>query len=94
MDMKRVMLHINRLVLRGIDRADAQAVSAGLQAELQALLADPRVAGALVNGGNRARVHAGTVDSSADGSGRNMGKAIAGGIARGIAGSNIRSVPS
>jgi hypothetical protein len=39
MDMTRVVLHIDRLVLRGIDRGDAGAVSAALQERLHALLA-------------------------------------------------------
>ena len=36
---QRIVLHIDRLVLRGIDRADAGAVSAAIQAELQRLVA-------------------------------------------------------
>lgn len=83
--MKRVVLHIDRLVLNGVDRADAQAVSAGLQAELQRLLVDPRVAGSLVDGGNRARIQAGTVADRTGGGALRMGRAIAGGIVKGIA---------
>lgn len=36
--MKTIVLHIDRLVLRGVDRHDAAAVSGALQAELQRLL--------------------------------------------------------
>ena len=36
--MTRIVLHIDKLVLRGIDRADAKAVSVALKAELRARL--------------------------------------------------------
>ena len=50
--MTRVVLHIDRLVLRGVDLGDAQAVSAALQAELHALLS--------ADGGAALREQAGT----------------------------------
>jgi hypothetical protein len=37
--MSRIVLHIDRLVLRGVERADAAAVADALQAELHTLLA-------------------------------------------------------
>jgi hypothetical protein len=42
--VRRVAVHVERLVLRGVDAGDGQAVAAGLRAELSRLLADPRVA--------------------------------------------------
>ncbi len=39
--MPRIVLHIDRLVLRGLERGDAAAVSAALQAELHSLLGVP-----------------------------------------------------
>jgi hypothetical protein len=39
--MKRVILHIEQLVLRGVARGDARALSTALQDELQRLLALP-----------------------------------------------------
>lgn len=39
--MKRVILHIDQLVLRGVARADARALSMALQGELTRLLALP-----------------------------------------------------
>ena len=39
--MTRVVVHIDKLILRGIDHADATALSKGLQAELCGLLGEP-----------------------------------------------------
>ena len=80
--MSRLVLHIDRLVLTGIDRHDADAVAAGVQAELQRLLAEPGAAAALADAGPRGRIHAGQV--AVAGKGQAMGQALAGGIARGI----------
>ena len=44
--MKRVVLHVDRLVLHDIDRTDAQALSAGLQA-------GQAIAGGIVKGAAR-----------------------------------------
>ena len=38
--MTRVIVHIDKLILRGIDRADAAALSKGMQAELRGLLGE------------------------------------------------------
>jgi hypothetical protein len=42
--VSRVVVHVDRLVLRGVDARDGQAVAAGLQAELTRMLAEPGVA--------------------------------------------------
>ena len=47
MGMKRVIVHIDRLVLDGLGRENRQAVADGLQQELARLLAPPGVAGNL-----------------------------------------------
>lgn len=39
--MARIVLHIDRLVLKGLQATDAAAISTGLQQGLQARLADP-----------------------------------------------------
>lgn len=82
--MTRLVLHIDRLVLTGIDRHDADAVAAGVQTELQRLLAQPGALGALTVGGDRPRIRAGAVPVAHGGNGHAMGQAIAGGIARGV----------
>lgn len=46
--MKRVVLHIDRLVLRGFDREDQAGIAEGLRAELGRLLATPQAGQALV----------------------------------------------
>lgn len=82
--MKHVVLHIDRLVLRGIGRTDAAAVSTGIQAELQRLLAEPDAATSLAEGGHRYRIKAGTVNIAQDADGRAVGHAIAGGVFKGV----------
>lgn len=58
---RRVVLHIDRLVLRGIDPADAAAVAQALQAGLQASLALPGAANAWVARGDRAALRASNI---------------------------------
>lgn len=81
--MTRLVLHIDRLVLRGIDPHDAQSIAAALQAELQRRLATPGGADTLVEGGDRARLRLEThaVAQAPARRGRALGRAIADGIA-------------
>lgn len=51
--MTRVVLHIDRLVLRGVARGDAAAVSAALEARLHALVVADRGAALLERSGPR-----------------------------------------
>ncbi|PMR66878.1 hypothetical protein [Halomonas heilongjiangensis] len=81
--MTRLVIHIDKLVLRGIDRSDAAAVAAGVQAELQRLLAEPGAASALIEGGDRSRLKAGAIQQAPATGGRALGRAIAGGIVGG-----------
>ncbi len=81
--MKRIVLHVDRLVLSGIDRADAQALSAGLQAELHRLLSVPGATTTMLAAGDRARVRAAPV-TMAPGGGLQAGHAIAGHIVKGL----------
>ncbi|MDO9598366.1 MAG: hypothetical protein Q7J47_11665 [Azoarcus sp.] len=89
--MKRIVVHIDRLVLRGIDAGDAAAVSAGVQAgveaELQRLQGEAGAAAHLAAGCHLARISAGSVqlgaNSTGSDTGHQIGQAIAGGIAGG-----------
>jgi hypothetical protein len=54
--MKRIILHIDRLVLNGFPADDRDAIAAGLQTELGRLLAEPAMAERLGTLGNVARV--------------------------------------
>jgi hypothetical protein len=80
--MSRVIVHIDKLVLRGVDRADAGALSADIGTQLQQSLAQGDVAGAVKSTGDRQRIkiHQSQPVSVRDGA------AIGGAIARGITG--------
>jgi hypothetical protein len=59
--MRRVVLHIDRLVLRGFEPGQRHAVAQGLQAELARQLAEPGAAQQWVSRGDVAHVAAGVV---------------------------------
>jgi hypothetical protein len=80
---RRIVLHVDRLVLRGIDRADAAGVAEGLQAELQALLAGEGAVAALASQHALHAVRAGTARLSQDADGAAVGRAVAGRIVQG-----------
>ncbi|QID17619.1 hypothetical protein G3580_08160 [Nitrogeniibacter mangrovi] len=80
--MTRIVIHIDALVLQGIDRRDADAVAAGVRAELARRLADPAAANTL--GTDTRRVDAGRVHTGTT-AGRSLGGALAGPILRGLA---------
>jgi hypothetical protein len=52
----KVIVHIDKLVLRGIERADAAQISAGIESQLRHLLATPGVAGDIATSGNHRRI--------------------------------------
>ncbi|MGF1643976.1 MAG: hypothetical protein ACFCUJ_10050 [Thiotrichales bacterium] len=60
--MNRVILHIDRLVLRGVAPDDRVAVAAALQAELTRLLASPDGAARFTPWDRHARVRLGAID--------------------------------
>lgn len=78
--MTRIVLHIDRLVLRGIDPADAAAVSDGLRAELQNRLENPEARAALFASGGRYRLNAGSVRIPHGQAAAATGQALAGRI--------------
>lgn len=82
--MNRVVIHIDRLVLHGVDPADAQAVSEGVRAELQRLLADPDAAEALSAGGDRPRISAAPVRLATGSAGASTGRRVAASVANSI----------
>jgi hypothetical protein len=81
--MTRVVLHIDRLVLNGLQRGDASAIAAGLQRELQARLAGSDARAALARQGNVGRLNVGEVRLAPNAGASSLGKALAGGIVRG-----------
>jgi len=82
--MKRVVVHIDRLVLKGFRQEDRHAIAAGLQAELMRLFADPATATGLANIGDTARLPVGTVHMPHDVTPQSVGTQTARGIARSI----------
>lgn len=89
--MTRVVLHIDRLVLRGIDRGDASAVSAALQDRLHALLAADGGAALREQGGTH-RLRAASAPVPADAGAAAIGHAVAERIA-GVPAPNAPSAP-
>ena len=80
--MPRIVLHIDRLVLRGVDRADAAAVSDALQAALRVQLAAQGIA-ALAAHAAVPRLRAGRVPVPQGGGGAALGQAVGTRIAAG-----------
>lgn len=82
--MKRVIVHIDRLVLNGFNSGDRLAISAGLQQELSSLLADPQAVQALSNQGNIARLKPGRTRIAPGSEPQHVGAQVAQGIGKGI----------
>lgn len=86
---RKLVLHIDRLVLRGVDRSDAAAVSAALQAELQSLLGAGGAVTLATQGSTHA-LQAGRVHLPHGADATVLGQAVAGRIARA---SSVSSAP-
>jgi hypothetical protein len=82
--VKRVVVHIDRLVLAGFGRADRDAVAGALRAELERQLARPDAVRDLAARGHVARLGLGRVNivprATPEGSGAQAGQAIARGL--------------
>jgi hypothetical protein len=81
--MRRVVVHIDRLVLRGVAAGDAAALSAGLRTELQFRLGSDGAVMALSRHQAFEAVRAGTVRVPHGGGPEAVGRAAAGRIVRG-----------
>ncbi len=86
MGVKRVTVHIDRLVLTGFRNADSQAIGEGMREELARLLADPAAGERLASLGHVSRMRVGKVTLAQDAKpqrlGISAGRAIAKGISR------------
>lgn len=82
--MKRVTLHIDRLVLRGFRRENRDGLVEGIQQELHRLLADPQAAQQLAAGGDAARLRMGEVRIGEGATPQNVGAQVAQAISRGM----------
>jgi hypothetical protein len=81
--MRRVVLHVDRLLLRGFTRGDAAPLAAGLRAELRSLLGGAAAVAALSEHEASHVVRAGTVRVPQGGNARAVGRAVATRIVRG-----------
>lgn len=82
--MTRIVLHIDRLVLRGFDRDDQAGIAEGLRAELGRLLATPEVARQLRSRHGVPALKVGAVRIQAGTQPTAIGAQAARGIVRGI----------
>ena len=86
MGMKRVVVHIDRMVLKGFRDADSHAIGEGMRGELARMLADPATGERLASLGHVSSLHAGKMRLAQDAKpqrlGISAGRAIAKGISR------------
>lgn len=83
--MSRVFVHIDKLVLRGVDRRDADSITAAIEQHLQRHLAQPGTAQHVAERGNRGRVLTQPVQRSTDQSlGDGVGNSVAASVGAGV----------
>jgi hypothetical protein len=82
--MKRVFVHIDRMVLNGFREADARAVGEGMRGELTRLLAAPAAAERLASLGHVSSLNAGKVRLAQDAKPQRLGISAGRAIAKGI----------
>lgn len=82
--MRRVVLHIDRMVLGGFANAYSRAVGEGMRGELARLLADPATVERLASLGNVARLDAGRISLAHDVKPQRLGMSVGRAIARGL----------
>lgn len=84
--MKRVIVHIDRLVLNGYPQDERHAFATSLQVELGKLLADPALAERIASLGNVAHIRVGQPGRAhsvgPEQPGTSVAKAIVGGLSR------------
>lgn len=79
--MTRVVLHIDRLVLRGVERHDAEAVATALHGALQRWLAQPGAAAALTGRDGQAVLRVRSMPLPAGADATRLAQAVVAGIA-------------
>ena len=81
--MKKVIVHIDRLVLNGFEGSDRDAIAEGLRQELGELLVNSESSKNLADLSGNHRMRAGNVLVGHGAKPLHVGKLIAGGIAKG-----------
>jgi hypothetical protein len=82
--MKRVVVHIENLVLKGFRREDRHAIAAAVQNELTRVLAVPRAARNLAPSGNVPHLRLGSVTLGANTKPHQVGAEIGRAVGRGL----------
>ena len=82
--MRRVIVHIDRLVLKGFRPGDRHAIAQGLQEQLTNLLSAPGMAEQLTQMQSDPRLRAGSMNIAADAKAQQVGMAIANKLGQGI----------
>ena len=82
--MKRVVLHIDSLVLKGFRHEDRHGIAEGLQQELSRLLAHPQAAQKLTANGDVSRLRLGSISIDQNSKPQRVGSQVAQGIGKGM----------
>lgn len=82
--MKRVVLHIDNLVLKGFRHEDRHGIAEGLQQELTRLFADPQAALQLTANGDVSRLRIGGIQIRHDSKPQRVGSQVAQSIGKGM----------
>lgn len=82
--MKRLVVHIDRLVLNGFRAEDRHAIAAGLQQELGRMFADREAISGLRDAGDLVRLRVGGVQFEQGARPEHIGASVAQGIVKGI----------
>ena len=82
--MKRIILHIDSLVLKGFRREDRHGIAEGLQHELARLFADPQAARQLTANGDVPRLRVGSIHIAQNSKPQRVGSQVAQGIGKGM----------
>jgi len=82
--MKRVVLHIDSLVLKGFRHEDRHGIAEGMQQELGRMFADPQAAQQLTASGDISRLRVGSIQIGQGAKPQGIGLQVAQGIGKGM----------
>ncbi|MBL0037389.1 MAG: hypothetical protein IPP36_00365 [Nitrosomonadales bacterium] len=82
--MKRVVLHIDSLVLKGFRHEDRHGIAEGLQQELTRLFANPQAAQQLAANGDVSQLRLGNISIDQNSKPQRIGSQVAQGIGKGM----------
>jgi hypothetical protein len=82
--MRRVVVNIDSLVLKGFRYEDRHAIAQGLQEQLTSMLSEPGMAQRFSETGDVPRLTVGPIDNTADSKPQQIGIEAANGIGRGL----------